>query len=41
VTAPSYDHPPPLLGQHSDQILQELLGLEQDDLTALRDGGVI
>jgi crotonobetainyl-CoA:carnitine CoA-transferase CaiB-like acyl-CoA transferase len=41
ATAPAYDHPPPLLGQHSDQILQELLGLEQDDLTALRDGGVI
>ena len=41
ATPPSYDHPPPLLGQHSDQVLQELLGLQPEELAALRDGGVI
>jgi crotonobetainyl-CoA:carnitine CoA-transferase CaiB-like acyl-CoA transferase len=41
ATPPSYGHPPPLLGEHSDQVLQELLGLGPEELAALREGGVI
>ncbi len=35
------DLPPPLLGQHTDEVLQELLGLTTDDLDALRRAKVI
>jgi crotonobetainyl-CoA:carnitine CoA-transferase CaiB-like acyl-CoA transferase len=41
ATPPSYGHPPPLLGEHSDQVLQELLGLGPEELATLREGGVI
>jgi crotonobetainyl-CoA:carnitine CoA-transferase CaiB-like acyl-CoA transferase len=33
--------PPPLLGQHTDEVLGELLGKTPDQLAALRDEGVI
>ncbi len=33
--------PPPLLGQHSDEVLTELLGFDGDELGALRHSGVI
>lgn len=33
--------PAPLLGQHTDELLGELLGLTPDELTALRDEGVL
>jgi crotonobetainyl-CoA:carnitine CoA-transferase CaiB-like acyl-CoA transferase len=35
-----YDRAPPLLGQHSDEILTEL-GLSDADVKKLRDGGVV
>ncbi len=41
ATPPSYAQPPPVLGQHTDEVLRELLGLAQDELTALRRRGVI
>jgi crotonobetainyl-CoA:carnitine CoA-transferase CaiB-like acyl-CoA transferase len=41
ATPPSYDHAPPLLGQHTDEVLQELLGLEPDELAVLHESGVI
>ncbi len=41
ATPPSYRHAPPLLGQHSDQVLAELLGLDAAELEALRERGVI
>jgi formyl-CoA transferase len=41
ATPPSYQHPPPMLGQHTDEVLGELLGLEQAELEALRGRGVI
>ena len=41
ATPPSYAHPPPLLGQHSDEVLAELLGLEAAELAALHERGVI
>ena len=31
-----YDRPPPLLGQHTDELLGELLGLEGDEIESLR-----
>jgi CoA:oxalate CoA-transferase len=38
--APSVDTPPPVLGQHSDQILAEL-GCTPDDIQSLRDAGAV
>ncbi len=35
------DLPPPLLGQHTDEVLGELLGCTPQQIAALRDGGVI
>ena len=33
--------PPPLLGQHTDEILKSLLNKSDEDITALRESGVI
>ncbi len=41
ATPPTYAHPPPTLGRHTDEVLRELLGTEDDDLAALRERGVI
>ncbi len=41
ATPPSYVHPPPTLGQHTEEVLQELLGLGAEELAALRQSGVI
>jgi crotonobetainyl-CoA:carnitine CoA-transferase CaiB-like acyl-CoA transferase len=35
------DLPPPLLGQHTDEVLGDLLGLDPDTLAALRDNKII
>ena len=32
---------PPLLGEHSDDVLQRLLGLDQQQIAALRNAGVV
>ena len=40
-TPPKYRHPPPILGQHSEQILAEILGFDQAQYDALRRAGVI
>jgi succinate--hydroxymethylglutarate CoA-transferase len=32
---------PPTLGQHTDEVLQELLGYEQSEIDELRHQGVI
>ncbi len=37
----SYQRPPPLLGEHSDALLEELLGLDAPARAALRERGVI
>jgi crotonobetainyl-CoA:carnitine CoA-transferase CaiB-like acyl-CoA transferase len=37
----SYRRHPPMLGEHSDDVLRELLDLDDDDLAALRKDGVI
>ena len=41
ATPVSYRHAPPLLGQHTDDILAELLGLGSTELGALRCAGII
>jgi crotonobetainyl-CoA:carnitine CoA-transferase CaiB-like acyl-CoA transferase len=40
-TPVSYDVPPPLLGQHTGAVLHELLGIDEAQLEALRDKGVV
>ncbi len=37
----SYRVPPPTLGEHTDEVLGELLGVDGSELAALRDDGVI
>jgi len=36
-----YDRPPPLLAQHTDAVLQELLGMTPAEVGALRESGVV
>ena len=36
-----YAAPPPLLGHHTNEILQNLLGLQEDELARLRNDRVI
>ena len=40
-TPVSYRRPPPTLGQHTDEVLAELLDLSDDDRAKLRDDGLI
>ena len=41
ATPTAYHHPPPTLGQHSEELLGELLDMSGDDVAALRERGVI
>ncbi len=40
-TPVSYEVPPPLLGQHTGAVLHELLGIDEQQLDALRQKGVV
>lgn len=40
-TPVSYRHPPPTCGQHTDNILQEILGLSQDKINELKEKGIL
>ena len=40
-TTPCYDTPPPLLGEHTEEILRDLLGRNEAEIAALRGAGVI
>ena len=40
-TAPAYQRPPPMLGQHNREILQDLLGFSADECADLASKGVI
>jgi formyl-CoA transferase len=33
---PAYRRPPPLLGEHTDEVLRELAGLDTAEIAALR-----
>jgi crotonobetainyl-CoA:carnitine CoA-transferase CaiB-like acyl-CoA transferase len=33
--------PPPLLGQHTDEVLRDILGLSADEIAALRSAGAV
>ena len=41
ASSPSYDRPPPLLGEHTDEVLREVAGLRADEIAALRSRGVL
>jgi len=41
ATPPDYPNPPPTLGQHTDAVLHQLLGLDDAARAKLRDAGVI
>ncbi|MBM3486154.1 MAG: CoA transferase [Alphaproteobacteria bacterium] len=41
ATPLSYRRPPPMLGEHTEAVLSEALGLDRATLAALRDAGVI
>ncbi len=40
-TPVEYQRAPPLLGEHTSQVLQELLGMSGDEVVALREAGVL
>ena len=40
-TPPGYRHGPPILGQHTDEVLRELLGIEPAELARLRAAGTV
>jgi crotonobetainyl-CoA:carnitine CoA-transferase CaiB-like acyl-CoA transferase len=40
-TPVEYRQAPPLLGQHTGQVLQSLLGMDQEQINALRAAGVV
>ncbi|MFO1075078.1 MAG: CoA transferase, partial [Geminicoccaceae bacterium] len=41
ATPPAYERGPPTLGQHTDEVLAELLGLDAEARAELRAAGVI
>jgi succinate--hydroxymethylglutarate CoA-transferase len=38
---PSIRSPPPTLGQHTDEVLADLFGMDKTDVTALKQAGVV
>ena len=41
ATPSAYDMPPPLLGQHTDDVLRDLLGKGDDEIAALKERGIV
>jgi glutaryl-CoA transferase len=41
ATPPAYDRAPPLLGQHTEEILRQRLGMSDERITELRRNGVV
>ncbi|MFD2366219.1 CaiB/BaiF CoA transferase family protein [Pseudoduganella sp. GCM10020061] len=41
ATPAESDRPPPLLGEHTDEVLREILGRSADDIASLRERGVL
>ena len=40
-TQPTIRTPPPMLGQHSDEVLQDLLGMKDEEIARLREEGIV
>src|SRR5690606_13781584 len=40
-TPVNYRMPPPTLGQHTDEVLSDLLGMDEDERARLREDGLI
>jgi crotonobetainyl-CoA:carnitine CoA-transferase CaiB-like acyl-CoA transferase len=40
-TPPTYRRPPPMLGQHTEEILKEFLGMDASQVAGLRERGVV
>ena len=40
-STPSIRTPPPLLGQHTDEVLRDIVGMSESDISALRQNGVV
>jgi crotonobetainyl-CoA:carnitine CoA-transferase CaiB-like acyl-CoA transferase len=40
-TPPSTERPPPLLGEHTDEVLREVLGVSEAELQTWRESGVV
>jgi len=38
---PVYNRPPPTLGQHTDEVLKDVLGKSDKEIAALREAGVV
>ena len=41
ATPPQYLRPPPMLGQHTEEVLSEILELNSQEIKELRDKGAI
>jgi crotonobetainyl-CoA:carnitine CoA-transferase CaiB-like acyl-CoA transferase len=41
TTPPTYDRPPPMLGEHTEEVLAERLGLASGEIRSLRERGVV
>jgi formyl-CoA transferase len=41
ATPPRYDMPPPLLGQHTEEVLREVLGMDKDGIALLREKKIV
>jgi formyl-CoA transferase len=41
ASSPNYERPPPLLGEHTDEVLREVAGLSADEIAALRSRGIV
>jgi crotonobetainyl-CoA:carnitine CoA-transferase CaiB-like acyl-CoA transferase len=40
-TPVSYRHPPPVLGEHTDDVLRDVLDLDDVELALLKETGII
>ena len=41
ATPATSDKAPPLLGEHTDEVLRDVLGKNDEEIAALRAGGVV
>ena len=40
-TPVAYRYPPPMLGQHTEELLTEILGMDREQIASLRESGAI